>query len=171
MCPNDRNVDSHGESIVTEQIVESNPACKDGEPGPGLQKLAALDLVSGFTAAQRAIGLRNTIGPVASTPPPRGFDESQPVTPEQLESLPALSHTALHALERCIDLHHVASIDYTDAKGHRSTLLIRPAYIRYNAAHHVVVWGMPSGADGWEELRLDRIQSVRDTGEVFQPTW
>ncbi len=26
-------------------------------------------------------------------------------------------------------------------------------------------------AEHWEELRLDRIRSVRDTGEVFEPTW
>jgi len=30
---------------------------------------------------------------------------------------------------------------------------------------------MPEGAEHWEELRLDRIRSVRDTGEVFEPTW
>jgi predicted DNA-binding transcriptional regulator YafY len=88
-----------------------------------------------------------------------------------MESLPALTLSALHALERCLDSHHVASIDYTDAKGHRSTLQIRPAYIRYNSAHHLVVWGILTGAEHWEELRLDRIHSVRDTGEVFQPTW
>jgi predicted DNA-binding transcriptional regulator YafY len=109
--------------------------------------------------------------PVATTAPPPGFESSLPATAEQVESLPALSQEALHTLERCIDAHHVAAIDYADAEGHRSTILIRPAYIRYNTAHHVVVWGIPTGAEHWQELRLDRIHTVRDTGEVFQPTW
>ena len=109
--------------------------------------------------------------PVATTPPPPGFEGSQPATAAHLDSVPTLSHEALHTLERCIEARHVAAIDYSDAEGRRVAILIRPAYIRYNAAHHVVVWGIPTGAEHWEELRLDRIHSVRDTGEVFQPTW
>ena len=31
------------------------------------------------------------------------------------------------------------------------------------SAHQVVVWGMPEDAGHWEELRLDRIRSVRDS--------
>jgi predicted DNA-binding transcriptional regulator YafY len=81
------------------------------------------------------------------------------------------SHEAAHVLEGCLAEHHVAEVDYTDADGHRSTIRIRPAFIRHNSAGHVVLWGIPMDRDDWEELRLDRIHSVRDTGEAFSPTW
>jgi len=56
-------------------------------------------------------------------------------------------------------------------QGARSTIRIRPAYIRFNAASHLVVWGIPTDAEHWEELRFDRIHAVLDTGEMFKPTW
>jgi predicted DNA-binding transcriptional regulator YafY len=91
--------------------------------------------------------------------------------PADLKSLPSISQQAVQALERCIKSHHVAEIDYTDAEAGHCTIRLRAGYIRYNSAHHVVLWGMPEDADHWEELVLDRIRSVRDTGEVFEPTW
>jgi len=48
---------------------------------------------------------------------------------------------------------------------------LRPVYIRFNRARHVVVWGLPIDAAHWEELRPDLVQAVRDTGEAFEPTW
>jgi hypothetical protein len=92
-------------------------------------------------------------------------------TAEQLKSLPRISQDSLDLLQRCIDSHHIAAIDYTDAKGHRSTILIRPGYIRLNSANHMVVWGIPTNADHWEGLRFDRVNGVEDTGEVFAPPW
>jgi hypothetical protein len=85
--------------------------------------------------------------------------------------LPGISREDLDLLQGCIDTHHIAAIDYTDAKGHRSTILLRPGYIRLNSANHMVVWGIPPNADHWEELRFDRVNGIRDTGEVFKPAW
>jgi hypothetical protein len=47
---------------------------------------------------------------------------------------------------------------------------MRAAFIRYSAAEHLVLWGIPDEGH-WEELRLDRIHSVRDTGQEFSPSW
>lgn len=108
---------------------------------------------------------------MTTSPPPPGFETSRAATPEDLKSLTSIGQQAVQALERCIAEHHIAEIDYTDAESERSHIRLRPAYIRYNHAHHIVVWGMPVGVDHWEELRFDRIHEVRDTGEVFEPTW
>jgi predicted DNA-binding transcriptional regulator YafY len=108
---------------------------------------------------------------MTTSPPPPGFETSRAATPADLKSLPSTGQQAVQALEGCIKSHHVAEIDYTDAEARHSTIRLRAAYIRRNSAQHVVVWGMPEDADHWEELRLDRIRSVRDTGEVFEPTW
>lgn len=108
---------------------------------------------------------------MSGTPPPPGFENSRPASADDLRALPGLNHEAIHTLEACIASHHVAEVGYTDAAGHRSTIRIQPAYIRYNSAHHVVLWGIPTDHDHWEELRLDRIGSARDTGEEFTPTW
>jgi hypothetical protein len=105
------------------------------------------------------------------TPPPPAFEKGATPTAAQLESLPATNQVVLDLLQRCIDALHIAAIDYTDANGHRSTILLRPGYIRLNSAQHMVVWGIPTNADHWEELRFDRINGVQDTGEVFNPTW
>lgn len=107
--------------------------------------------------------------PTASPPP--GFEETRAATPDDLKSLTSIGHAALKTLELCLEEHHIAEVDYTDAEGGRSRIRLRPAFIRYNHAHHVVVWGMRVGVDYWEELRFDRIHEVRDTGEVFEPTW
>ena len=105
------------------------------------------------------------------TPPPPGFEESRPVTPDELRELPGPSQDAIHTLERCIASHHVVDVDYTDAAAHKSTIRIRPGYIRHNIAQHLVRWGIPVDKEHWEELRFDRMQAVRDTGEGFTPTW
>ena len=107
--------------------------------------------------------------PTASPPP--GFEETRAPTPDDLKSLTSIGQVSVQTLERCIAEHHIAEIDYTDAESDRSRIRLRPAYIRYSHAHHIVVWGMPAGVDHWEELRFDRIHEVRDTGEVFEPTW
>jgi predicted DNA-binding transcriptional regulator YafY len=106
---------------------------------------------------------------VGATPAPPGFEGSRPAAPEELRTLP--NRAAIHTLEKCITIHHIAEVDYTDAEGHESTITIRPAFIRYNNAHHVVLWGIATDQENWEELRLDRIRSARDTGEEFTPTW
>ena len=102
---------------------------------------------------------------------PPTFNESRTPTATELDALRAISREALATLERCIETHHVAEVDYTDAHGHRSTIHLQPAFVRTNIAHHVVVWGIPIGEDHWEELRFDRFHAVRDSGEVFKPNW
>jgi hypothetical protein len=88
--------------------------------------------------------------------------------PDERRTLPDISRDAL---DQCIESRHIADVDYTDAASKSSTIRFRPAYVRYNSAHHLVVWGMPIYADHWEELRLDRIHSVLDTGAPFTPSW
>jgi hypothetical protein len=108
---------------------------------------------------------------MTTSPLPPGFETNRAATLADLKSLPPIGQQAVKTLEGCMKSHHVAEISSTDAEARHRTIRFRAAYIRYNSAHHVVVWGMPEGADHWEELRLDRIRSVRDTGEVFEPTW
>ena len=102
---------------------------------------------------------------------PPGFEEGRDPTPEDLESLPAITLDAVHVLERCMAEHHIAEIDYTEPDDRPATIRIRPAFIRTSKARNLVAWGFPVGADHWIDLRLDRIRDVRDTGEVFQPRW
>jgi hypothetical protein len=108
---------------------------------------------------------------MTTSPPPPGFETSRAATPADLKSLPSIGQQAVEAPEAGISSHHVAEVDYTDAEVRHRIIRLRAAYIRYDSAHHLAVWGIPEGADRWEELRLDRIRSVRDTGEVFEPTW
>ena len=103
--------------------------------------------------------------------PPPGFEESREPTPEDLDALPVIALNAVHVLERCTVEHHIAEVDYKEPDEHEVTIQIRPAFIRYSKAHNLVAWGFPVGADHWIELRLDRIRDVRDTGDVFEPTW
>jgi hypothetical protein len=105
--------------------------------------------------------------PPSSRPP--NFEKSRAATPADLKSLQSIGQQAVQAREGCIKSHHVAEIDYADGEARHRTIRLRDAYIHYNSAHHVVVWGMPEYADRWEELRLERTRSVRDTGEVFEP--
>ena len=102
---------------------------------------------------------------------PPGFEEGRDPTPEDLESLPAIALDAVHVLERCMVKHHIAEVDYAEPNERPETIRVRPAFIRTSKAQNVVAWCMPIGADHWIELRLDRIRDVRDTGEVFQPSW
>jgi WYL domain-containing protein len=106
----------------------------------------------------------------APTLPPE-YEDSRDATPEELASLPTITRTNVHTLESCIAKHHVADVEYTDAEHRHSQIRLRPAFIRYNKAHHIVVWGFPVSADHWIELRLDRIGRVRDTGKAFEPAW
>ena len=102
---------------------------------------------------------------------PPGFEGSRESTVEDLASLPAITQDAVHVLERCIADHHIAEIDYQEPEERQETIRLRPAFIRTSTAGNIVVWGMPADADHWMELRLDRIHGVRDTGDVFEPTW
>ena len=102
---------------------------------------------------------------------PPGFEGSREVTPEDLESLLAITQDAVHTLERCIAEHHVADIDYKEPQESEEKIRLRPAFIKTSTAGNIVVWGMPPDANHWMELRLDRIRGVRDTGDVFEPTW
>src|SRR5436309_3415437 len=111
-----------------------------------------------------------TMSVMALDRPPEGFDKSRPPSAEEMTAQSALSHADLHTLERCIAEHHEVEIDYTDAKGVRSTIRMRPAFIRHSASDHLVLWGIPDEGH-WEELRLDRMHSVRDTGQEFSPSW
>jgi hypothetical protein len=108
--------------------------------------------------------------PVGLDRPPKEFDKGRPPSAEQMAAQRRLSHGDVQTLERCIAEHHEVDVDYTDAKGTRSTIRMRPAFIRYSAAEHLVLWGIPDEGN-WEELRLDRIHSVRDTGLEFSPSW
>jgi hypothetical protein len=108
---------------------------------------------------------------MANAPAVPEFEGSRAATPEDLRSLTAISQQAAQTLEQCIELHHVAEIDYLEEGEDREKIRFRPAYIRFNRAQHLVVWGMRVGVDHWAELRLDRIKGVHDTAEVFEPTW
>lgn len=105
-----------------------------------------------------------------STPLPPEFEKSRPAKPNELHDLPGPSHEAAYTLERCIAVHHVAEVDYTCGRAPEHDHH-QPAYFRFNSTDHVVLWGIPTNADNWEELRMDRILAARDTGEEFTHTW
>ena len=102
---------------------------------------------------------------------PPDFEETRDTTAEDLESVPDINLEAVHVLERCMAEHHIAEVDYAEPDDQLKTIRIRPAFIRTSKAHNLVAWGFPVGADHWIDLRLDRIRDVRDTGDVFEPTW
>ena len=102
---------------------------------------------------------------------PPDFEETRDTTAEDLESVPDINLEAVHVLELCMAEHHIAEVDYTEPDDRQETIRIRPAFIRTSKAQNIVAWCYPEGADRWIELRLDRIRAVRDTGEVFQPSW
>ena len=102
---------------------------------------------------------------------PPDFEETRDTTAEDLESVPDINLEAVHVLERCMAEHHIAEVDYTEPDDRQETIRIRPAFIRTSKAQNIVAWCYPEGADHWIELRLDRIRALRDTGEVFQPSW
>ncbi|MGH7765558.1 MAG: WYL domain-containing protein [Candidatus Dormibacteraceae bacterium] len=106
-----------------------------------------------------------------SNPQPPEFEKSRPASPDEIHGLPGISHVAIHVVERCIEMHHVVEINYKDAAGKSSKIRIRPGYIRYNVANHLVLWGIRDGRENWEEFRLDRLHAAQDTGEVFTPSW
>ena len=88
-----------------------------------------------------------------------------------MQALRSSDPVATKTLEECIKDHHIADIEYVEATGERDRVRIRPAFIRFNRSEHLVIWGMPVGADHWEELLLDGVVAVTDTGEVFTPGW
>jgi predicted DNA-binding transcriptional regulator YafY len=108
---------------------------------------------------------------VAATPLPPEFEKGREATPDELRDLTKATHSAIETIERCIALHHVVELDYTDEAGKTSQIRTRPGYIRHNVANYLVLWGIRVGRENWEEYRLDRIHAARDTGEEFTPTW
>ncbi|SRR5258708_105586 len=102
---------------------------------------------------------------------PTELEGSRDATEEDLKSLPAIGRQAVKVLERCIADHHIADVDYAEPDERPEVIRLRPAFIKTSTAGHIVVWGLPADADHWMELRLDRIRGVRDTGDVFEPTW
>lgn len=108
---------------------------------------------------------------MASAEQPQELIRSSAPTDSQLASLGSASVDAVHVIEKCITTHHVVELDYIDEERVERLLLERPAFIRTNSAHHVVLWAVPVGMDHWEELRLDRVHAARDTGAEFVPNW
>ena len=108
---------------------------------------------------------------MVSNPRPPEFETSRQATPDEVHGVPGVNHVAIHIVERCIEQHHVVEIEYTDEAGALSKIRVRPAYIRYNPAHNVVLWAIRPDRAGWAEFRLDRIHAALDTGEEFTPTW
>ena len=104
-------------------------------------------------------------------PLPSELKDSRPAAADELRTLAAPGADAIQILERCIASHHVVEIDYTNAAGHKSAIRIRPAFIRVNNTKHVVLWGIATDRSNWEQLWLERIGDVHDTGEEFTPTW
>ncbi len=45
---------------------------------------------------------------------PPGFEESREVTPQDLESIPAINLEAVHVLEHRMAEHHIAEVDYIE---------------------------------------------------------
>jgi len=108
---------------------------------------------------------------VPAPPLPQELRDSPSANADHLRALTEPSHEAIQTLERCIASHHVVDVDYTDAAGHNSTIRIQPALIRVNSTKHVVLWGIATDESNWEQLWLERIRDVLDTGEEFTPSW
>src|SRR5690349_24628411 len=102
---------------------------------------------------------------------PPEFAHTRNATQTDLESDPSINLDAVHTLEQCMRDHHIAEIDYAEPDEAEETIRVRQAFIRTSKAHNLVAWCFPVGAEHWIELRLDRIKAVRDTGEVFEPSW
>ena len=102
---------------------------------------------------------------------PPDFADSRDATQSDLESAPSIDLEAVHELEHCMTEHHIAEVEYAEPDERVETIRVRPAFIRTSKAQNLVAWCFPVGADHWIELRLDRIRAVRDTGEVFEPSW
>jgi hypothetical protein len=128
----------------------------------------------GLSKGDTRLDIRSALNKIVRMPPlalPPDFEESRDAGPEDLKLLPSITIEAVHVLERCMAEHHIAEVDYAEPDERQETIRIRPAFIRTSKALNLVAWGFPVGADHWIELRLDRIRAVRDTGEVFQPSW
>ncbi len=104
-------------------------------------------------------------------PLPQELRDSPSANADDLRALTEPSHEAIQTLERCIASHRVVDVGYTDAAGHRSTIRIQPALIRVNQTKHFVLWGIATDEGNWEQLWLERIRDVLDTGEEFTPSW
>lgn len=108
---------------------------------------------------------------MSDTAPPVGVRELEKPTPDQIAAA-ATNLPAIHTIEACIAAHHVAEVGYVNEQGTEETLRVRPAFIRTSTRGHIVVWARIDQPDAhWVELRVDRVQRARDTGEEFQPDW
>jgi predicted DNA-binding transcriptional regulator YafY len=77
----------------------------------------------------------------------------------------------LRSVAESIRTHHRLIVDYVDAKGEELKLTVDPYKIFRNSAGHLVAWVWRVDKAHWEQLRADRIKSVVDSGEVFEPVW
>ena len=69
---------------------------------------------------------------------------------------------AVKAIEAAIADGRTVSVVY-DAEEHgRETLVVKPEAIRFNNAHHKVVWCRDAETDQLMELLLDRLVEVRE---------
>jgi hypothetical protein len=73
----------------------------------------------------------------------------------------------IKTVESAIKEQHVLEIGYTTKDGEDMVLLVEPEAIRYNTAHHRVLWVWDVNARHQEELLLSGINSARDTGRSF----
>ena len=95
----------------------------------------------------------------------RELAAAEPVPAEALRGAPP----AIRTVEAAIPAHHVLVVGYQSPDKGLETLTVEPLAIRYNPAHHVVLYCWLPDQDTLASLRLDRIASAEDTGRSFEP--
>ena len=75
---------------------------------------------------------------------------------------------ALKVIEAAIKGHHSVDVVYESPEHGIHTINGNPYGVRWNNAHHLVVWMHVKGE--WEELRIERIKAATDTGDSFDPS-
>jgi predicted DNA-binding transcriptional regulator YafY len=76
---------------------------------------------------------------------------------------------AVKLVESALREHHRLQLVYITAAGVTRHLTVEPLAIRYNSAHHLVLWVRDVDAGHLEELLLSGIEDAVDTGETFEP--
>lgn len=78
----------------------------------------------------------------------------------------------IRTVEAAIAAHHVVRVRYADPRQSEPLeLVVEPLAIRYNPAHHIVLYCWVRGGEHLATLRLDRILDAEDTGEGFVRRW